>query len=656
MSVLSPKNICLRSLRTFIVLVALMTLMACGMISTAPPDEAQDKILTVLDQANEAYAKNDMAQAEQLYARALADRAISKAARDQAWEPYILSSLANKHPYSAFANMTHWKNEVPDSTFNNAWQRTWLKVLTYLPPYEQTRRAESTLREGNPIEQVLAQTLLTTHTATLPSNYVEIFEQFTQIYSQAPPEERAAFERAVFNALQYSPGSTLFQLLAQTNTDRDHLFPWTLVLLESLRRAQISQGLEIANLRSRINYPSLFADVSLLLKVIKAQASTQIAHPTGGLCIALALPMSGPYSPVAWKISRGASAAQAEQIAAGQQIELIIINTDQPNWLEHLSNLPPHCVAVGGPMQPSVYEAVKQRDLLKTRALFTFMSHLNGIDEGTIAWRFFSSPQDQIQTTLQFTKALGLDSYSVLAPEEPYGRRMTELFLQQFSTPPSVATYNPADSTTWNQVTSDFIGVRMVNDVPIPQSTMQAVFIPDTWENVDIMIPYILFQGEDRIVFMGTTLWEQGLNASTRNAIQSVQLAIFPGMWNSSNPSPKAAELIASMAATDQEAPDLWVGLGYDFVRLAASLKLPQNFTPDLVNHRLEQAQNMPWSMAPIQWVAGKASQQLFLFTPTRSGFEQVDLKLFSKRLQNIYARHDRRVAKAKKEAQKARK
>ena len=54
----------------------------------------------------------------------------------------------------------------------------------------------------------------------------------------------------------------------------------------------------------------------------------------------------------------------------------------------------------------------------------------------------------------------------------------------------------------------------------------------------------------------------------------------------------------------------------------------------------------MEWAMAPISWTNGKASQKLFIFHPTNTGFELVDPVTFMSRLDEIRSRHARRVGK----------
>ena len=72
--------------------------------------------------------------------------------------------------------------------------------------------------------------------------------------------------------------------------------------------------------------------------------------------------------------------------------------------------------------------------------------------------------------------------------------------------------------------------------------------------------------------------------------------------------------------------PDFWNGLGYDFLRFAAHMKLTAGWTPQTVTRRAMEAQHaIAWIMAPVAWDAqGKATQTLFVFAPVAGGFAPV--------------------------------
>ncbi len=391
----------------------------------------------------------------------------------------------------------------------------------------------------------------------------------------------------------------------------------------------------------------LWQDLQQKAEGASTAPSTQTSYAS--TCVTLVLPTTGDYAPFGNKIVRGAKVAQTELQRSGAQIDLHVINTESPSWLQELQQLPPQCTTVGGPLRHDRYMQIKYAGITANKALFTFTPSLDASDEGSVAWRFFSSPEDQIQAVLQFTANLGISSYGLLSPGDAYGQRMSNLFVsavQSKGGTVKVASYDPHASDTWNNVMKSFIGSYMRGKIPVPSTTFQAVFIPDSWENLELLVPFLFYQGEDRLVLMGTNLWEQGLANKSSVNVANLDLAIFPGAWNDTSPNASAAALIAALAAAGNDAPEFWEGTGYDFVRFASLLNLQQPSSPLEINRRIAQAQRMEWAMAPISWTNGKASQKLFIFHPTNTGFELVNSVEFKDRLDEIRARHARRVGK----------
>ena len=177
------------------------------------------------------------------------------------------------------------------------------------------------------------------------------------------------------------------------------------------------------------------------------------ATPTGPH-IALALPSSGPYAGVSAKIRNGAEIALRELQAGGLLAQLHMVDTSKPDWNAQLAALPPNCVMVGGPLQAPVFKQLQTSGMLEKRVFFAFMPSLLPGDEGVRAWRFFHSPQDQIDRLVSFvTEDLGLRTFGAFYPTDNYGPRMTGLLDQKLTGMGITlhsASYTPGQSSTWS--------------------------------------------------------------------------------------------------------------------------------------------------------------------------------------------------------------
>ena len=93
--------------------------------------------------------------------------------------------------------------------------------------------------------------------------------------------------------------------------------------------------------------------------------------------IALALPRSGPYAPIAGKIIQGANLAVKELQTNGIKIKLNVINTSAGDWIAKVNALPAANAVIGGPLHGSAYAAARKAGLLEKRAFFAFMPALH---------------------------------------------------------------------------------------------------------------------------------------------------------------------------------------------------------------------------------------------------------------------------------------
>ena len=356
------------------------------------------------------------------------------------------------------------------------------------------------------------------------------------------------------------------------------------------------------------------------------RAVPEPARPPAGPCVVLSLPFSGPYEPIAAKIRRGAGMARQEILGQGGTLRLEIINTEGPRWLSEIAALPRECAVAGGPLQASKYDEARKFGLTEQRTFFTFLPSLESGDEGARAWRFFPGPQDQIDALVSFaTDTLNIRAYGAFYPADAFGGRMTALLEQSLAARGMLlqkASYPPGDVTVWSDAAAALLRPVTGPDgrTPIPQTAFEALFLPDSWKNMEMLCTSLLYNGEDRLVLLGTTLWEQGLSGKILSNAEKFILAVFPGAWN-----PAAAP-----AALRAQSGDFWMALGYDFTRFAAGLDMASRLSPAEVAAKA-RAVRMPWSMAPISWdSAGVAHQNLWIFQVSPLGMTPVNAELFA--------------------------
>lgn len=661
-AVSSPRN---RASRKFAVLMLslALALTACGPRKTLifPPESTgtgkpQTSIPVApaapsLQEAQDAWRKGDMPAAERLYGLLANTPGLSLGEQQDVWKAYAMAAAANKHPNVALEALQRWRSIQPEADKTSEWQDTWYKAAGQLSPAETIRRANAIYVDASRPWPLRAQAGLLLATRQWETGSPDAaLKTLSDIYAQASPTWRAALEKRLYDELSHTTPATLDRLQGSVTAENEGAYPYNVIQLEYARRLVATPGGtgRATDVLSRLQRSAHFEDPQLLGSVLSGDKG---AGASSG-CVALALPMSGPFGPIGWKVARGASSAQWELARTGQNVDVRVVNTEAPDWIEQVSALPQMCTVVGGPLRTTIFSQAKARQLPQQRAFFTFVPQLDEGEEGKLAWRFFTSSEDQVAALLRFTvNDLGISRYGTLYPDEAYGRRMANLFSQmaeQQGSSVKSTSYPPANPEAWNGIAAGFVGARKVNDYPVPTANFQATFLPDGWKQAEMLVPNIFYHGEDRQVLLGTALWEQGLSGQKKVDVHNFGLAVFPGSWNPATPTSAGIALTDALRQAGLDAPDVWVGLGYDFVRFSSQLGVKPGWTPQQINSQLSTPQSMSWSIAPIRWSPqGIASQELFLFTPTENGFEPVDPVAFKDRLERVRARHEQRIKAA---------
>ena len=105
-----------------------------------------------------------------------------------------------------------------------------------------------------------------------------------------------------------------------------------------------------------------------------------------------------------------------------------LINTESPTFLEELravSGVP----IIGGPLRKEIWGQIRLAGLHRTSRFLTFMPSVE--DEGKEAWRFFSTPADQVRAVIRGCEQLGITSYAILHPQDRFGTAMADIFREQ---------------------------------------------------------------------------------------------------------------------------------------------------------------------------------------------------------------------------------
>lgn len=635
-----------------LIALALLPLLAAGCVELNLPTPSQAPLEAPQEQSTEDLAKEAEAfwtsgnfpQSELLYTRLL-ERELTAEARLQALRKLALSAFNSRHYYQAKSALD--RMVVADATVLTSWpwheqyiatlgalnrpdlvenHRVWLASHIELPFDVRSRAA-------------MAFAGLYTRSGDLP----RAVETLARAHSQAPDRKaKAAMEAEYAGQLRDLPEEQLQGLARLVGGSGAATFPHALIQREAKRRA-LTPRAEVSSV--------LLAQAKG--RTLSDQPGSLLAAELGAVRVALVLPLTGRFAPTAAKVLRGAEVAQQQLAAKGRSVEVKAINAEAPDWREQLAALPATFSVVGGPMLVEGLRDMQKAGVFSSRAVFAFLPDLGEIQEGAQAWRFFTSPVDQVRSLVDLTAdRLGIRSVAVLAPKSRYGQRMAEVFQAEAKAKglrlSASEFYPPGDHPRWLHNVERLLKVpdafRRNKNMPLPMPDFEAVFVPEDWVQSELLVSNFHFFESQHLVFLGTELWSVALDNAKDIDDAYFQLAACPGAWWPEAPAAKALQ--AALTEKSQDAADFWVALGHDFINLAAQLNLPADWTPAQVNQRLQAMRSLEFSMAPIAWDAeGRARQDLYLFGPRKDGKILLDPDALRDAAAKAKTRREKRLA-----------
>lgn len=606
-------------------LVLLLPLLAVGCVELNLPTASKAPLEVPREQSTDDLAKDadtfwasgNYPQSELLYTRLL-QRELSSEARLNALNRLAVSAYNSRHLYQSKSALD--RMVVADGTVLATWpwHEQYIKTLGALnrPDLLENHRAWLDAHTELPFDVRSRAAMAFAEIYTRNGDTPRAIEILARTHSKAPDrKDKAAMEAEYANQLRDLPEMQIQSLARQVGTAGAATFPHALIQREVKRRA-LSPRADAASPLLALSARHTLSDVP----------GSQLASGLGTVRVALVLPLTGRFAPTAAKVLRGAEVAQQQLAALGRSVEVKAINAEGPDWREQLAALPPEYSVVGGPMLVESFRDMQKNGVLSSRAVFAFLPDLGEAQEGAQAWRFFTSPKDQVRALVDLTAdQLGIRSVAVLAPKSRFGQRMSETFQAEAKAKglrlASSEFYPPGDHPRWLHSVERLLKVpesfHRNKNTPLPMPDFEAVFVPEDWTQSELLVSNFHFFEGQHLVFLGTELWSVALDNAKDIDDAYFQLAACPGAWW---PEAPAAKTLQS-ALSEKEVADFWLALGHDFINFAALLNLPADWTPPQVNQRLQDLRGMEFSMAPITWDAeGHARQNLYLFSPRKDG------------------------------------
>jgi uncharacterized protein len=630
--------------------LAVLTASGCAGLFGGPQAETAAVAPKEIQEARAAWDAGRYLQSAELYQRAAALDGLAPKFLAESLERSAKGAVYAGDFKFAYQALGIWAKRLPEAKNSWVWHYLYVQVLAKQSGEAKAGEylAELMLRPGVPWDVSSQAGLELSRRYASRGENARALSVMREVYDRCPSsQDKAAFEERLARILSGLPRPAFDKLVSRVDANNRLRFPYDLIAFERAARDAAGHPERypaLERLAIELSSQGEFADKGLLPRLAAEQRGAAPQAPAtpeakpGSLAVALVLPRGGALKSVGDKVARGAQLAHELLTKQGVSLDLRLIDSSDPGWFEALSALPPQFALVGGPMQIESFKRIQEAGAAGTRAYFTFLPSLGEALEGHTAWRFFSGPRDEVSALAGFAMEYGLKDFAVLAPQDRFGSRMTELFSAEAmilgGQIRATAAYPPKDASKWDEV----IKSMLVGGKP----AFEAVFIPDDFGRADGLIPYLFYNEMNSQLILGPQLWSETLSQPSAKQMRLnanyYRLAVCPGAWWPDNPAPAAQALRQALIDANAEPADFWTALGYDFVRFAVRLgEVRPGFAPEEINHRLAGLAGMEFSVAPLSWDAsGVAKQSLFLFRPSVQGLVPVDKEGFRERLKTI--------------------
>ena len=613
-------------------LLCFLLISACAEKKIIPDPVSPEAAL--MAEADQYWDAGDYFASQRLYQRLSAKPELTPRQQTVVWHRLGKSAYYNRDFQIALHALARWAEHVP--SVKKSWQ--WHEM--YSLSLKETLGEEIYLAYVNdlirdmmlPFEIRKKAALILFGVHFEQENYPEAMWILEMIYGQIDTEDGEKYlEKAFHEYLNQFPPARLKSALPFLDQEKINQFPlnvffWTLYSMQLEEDPSLWESLWPK--LSALSLRGEFIDQAPYKKELEEWLE-RLGMPETE--IVLLLPLSGQFSSSGWKILRGAGVAHWEMLLNGHRNKIRTINTDEHGWLDKLKSMESVSI-VGGPVSRDSWQEITSSGLNREKVFFTFLPSID--NEGVTGWRFFSSPRDQVRAMIdRSVEDLGFTDFAVFYPQDDFGRAYAQIFWEEATKKgvriSGLQSYPENEPERWNSVVASFLNVKGVDSAgKNPSPDFQAVFIPDSLSRVKGLIPQFFYFDQNQLVFMGPMLWSQAYSPDTLEQ-QYFSLSMTTGAWLDDHPSPGARELKSLLDKTLQGDPDLWVALGYDFVRFASGLgNIPSPEQHEGINQQLANMNFNDWSMPPISWnEQGMAFQDLYVLQMNRSGLALADME-----------------------------
>ncbi|MCP5464491.1 MAG: penicillin-binding protein activator [Deltaproteobacteria bacterium] len=296
--------------------------------------------------------------------------------------------------------------------------------------------------------------------------------------------------------------------------------------------------------------------------------------------VGVLLPLSGYYESYGYSVLDGVKcAAGVGGVCAGPSgIELVVRdsgNTTNEVRAAVQDLLDQNVVAIVGPLSASLAIEASVLASSKEVPIFPITQKTSLMSQGQYIFQIGMEPKQQIQQLVAAAFNKGHRSFGVFYPNTVYGQTMAELFIQEVEAADGVIT---AKAEYRKHSTDPFAEARKLKQTigrmerTSSRVGFDALFIPDSFQTVNKLVPGLEFNGISGVPLLGTNAWnDPELNDSIADRFPG---SFFVDLYNGYSDDRDVKEFKQMFVTGFGREPRVLEAYGYDIlnmVRMAAS-------------------------------------------------------------------------------------
>ncbi|UCD85981.1 MAG: penicillin-binding protein activator [Deltaproteobacteria bacterium] len=309
------------------------------------------------------------------------------------------------------------------------------------------------------------------------------------------------------------------------------------------------------------------------------------------------LPLSGKYRIYGQKALWGIELAVGAFKAENRDLDIKIIVKDSRDIpqlaVKAVEDLifQDNAIGILGPLLSVTAEAAAYR-AQELRVPLVTLSQKEGLPEiGDYIFRVSLTNSLQAKTLVDYvTQYLGLYRFAILYPKDPYGEELMNYFWDEVSEEEgeiiAIEAYNPKQ-TDFGEEIRKLVGLYYLDLrqeekrewdeseeegewKPEPIIDFDAVFIPDYYDKVGLIVPQLAYYDVEEVQLLGSNGWNY--SQLIEMAGRYVEGAIFVDGYFKDSPNREIRKFVRRFSATFSEEPDILAAQAYDAARMMFSV------------------------------------------------------------------------------------